>query len=186
MTIPSIETERLRLRPFRDEDAVALHRIVSAEGMLKYFPGPPIPSLEKSERLVRHQIEQWTTVGYAWWAVELKATGKLAGWNGLQYLPDTNETEIGFLIDRMLWGRGLTTEAARIGLQYGFRELAMGEIIALAHPDNGASRRVIEKLGMQFDRVTEYFGTQLARYTLSAAGHERSMAETSRRAWSGG
>ena len=182
MTIPSFETERLRLRPFCNEDATALHCIVSVEDMLKYFPGPPIPSLEKSERLVRHQIEQWTTVGYAWWAVELKATGQLAGWNGLQYLPDTNETEIGFLIDRMLWGRGLTTEAARIGLQYGFRELAMGEIIALAHPDNGASRRVIEKLGMQFDRVTEYFGMQLARYTLSAARHERSVAETSRRA----
>jgi hypothetical protein len=64
----------------------------------------------------------------------------------------------------------------------GFRELAMGEIIALAHPDNGASRRVIEKLGMQFDRVTEYFGMQLARYKLSAAMHERSVAETSRRA----
>ena len=47
MTIPSIETERLRLRPFREEDAVALHRIVSAEGMLKYFPGPTIPSLEE-------------------------------------------------------------------------------------------------------------------------------------------
>jgi RimJ/RimL family protein N-acetyltransferase len=105
MTIPTLETERLRLRPFREEDAVALHRIVSAEGMLKYFPGPPSPSPERSERLVRHQIEQWTTVGYAWWAVELKATGQLAGWNGLQYLPDTQETELGFLIDRALWDR---------------------------------------------------------------------------------
>ena len=182
MTIPSFETERLRLRPFRDEDAVALHRIVSADGMLKYFPGPPIPSLEKSERLVRHQIEQWTTVGYAWWAVELKATGQLVGWNGLQFLPDTKETEIGFLTDKALWGQGLTTEGGRIGLRYGFRELGLPEIIALAHPENGASRRVIEKLGMQFDRVTEYFGMQLARYTLSAAGHERGAAETSRRA----
>ncbi len=182
MTTPSFETERLRLRPFRDEDAVALHRIVSAEGMLKYFPGPPIPSLEKSERLVRHQIEQWTTVGYAWWAVELKATGQLVGWNGLQFLPDTKETEIGFLTDKALWGQGLTTEGGRIGLRYGFRGLGLSEIIALAHPENGASRRVIEKLGMQFDRVTEYFGMQLARYTLSAAGHERGAAETSRRA----
>jgi ribosomal-protein-alanine N-acetyltransferase len=182
MTTPSFETDRLRLRPFRNEDAVALHRIVGAEGMLKYFPGPPIPSLEKSERLVRHQIEQWTTVGYAWWAVELKATGQLVGWNGLQFLPDTSETEIGFLTDKALWGQGLTTEGGRIGLQYGFRELGMSEIIAVAHPDNGASRRVIEKLGMQFDRVTEYFGMQLARYTLSAAGHERSVAGTLRRA----
>jgi ribosomal-protein-alanine N-acetyltransferase len=182
MTIPTLETKRLRLRPFREEDAVALHRIVSAEGMLKYFPGSPEPTLGRSERLVRHQIEQWTTLGYAWWAVELKATGQLAGWNGLQYLPDTKETEIGFLIDKALWGQGLTTEGGCVGLEYGFRELGMTEIIALAHPENGASRRVIEKLGMQFDRVTEYFGVQLARYTLSAAGHERCAAQTSRRA----
>lgn len=182
MTTPSFETERLRLRPFRGEDAAALHRIVCAEGMLRYFPWKPNPPLEKIEKFVRNQIDQWTTVGYAWWAVELKATGRLVGWNGLQFLPDTKETEIGFLTDKGLWGQGLTTEGGRIGLRYGFRDLGLPEIIALAHPENGASRRVIEKLGMQFDRATEYFGMQVARYTLSAAGHERGAAGTSRRA----
>ncbi len=175
MMIPSFETARLRLRPFRSEDAAELHRILNQDGMLKYFPWAPNPPLEKIERFVRNQIEQWTTVGYAWWAVELKASGRFVGWNGLQYLPDTKETEIGFLIDRVLWGQGLTSEAARIGLRYGFSELEMPEIIALAHPDNGASRRVIEKLGMHLDRVTEYFGMQVARYRLDGAEYRRQV-----------
>jgi RimJ/RimL family protein N-acetyltransferase len=107
-------------------------------------------------------------VGYAWWAVELKTTGALAGWNGLQYLPDTRETEIGYLLDRFLWGQGLATEGARVGLRYGFDELRLPEIIALAHPENLASRRVMEKLGMRFAGPAEYFGMQMARYTLDA------------------
>jgi ribosomal-protein-alanine N-acetyltransferase len=169
MRTPSFETPRLRLRPFREDDAPALHRILLQPDMLTYFPWPKEPPLEKVERFVRQQIEQWTSVGYAWWAVELKPSGLLVGWNGLQFLPETRETEIGFLIDRSHWHRGLTTEAARVGLQYGFEELELSEIIALAHPDNVASRRVIEKLGMRFDRATEYFGMRVARYTLARA-----------------
>ncbi len=169
MSVPSIDTSRLRLRPFRQEDAVELHRILTQPDMLKYFPRPGGPPLERVERLVRSQIEQWSTVGYAWWAVELKSSGRFVGWNGLQYLPETGETEIGYLIDRPLWGQGMTTEAARVGLEYGFRHAQLKEIIALAHPDNVASRRVMEKLGMSFDRFAEYFGMQMARYTLTSA-----------------
>ncbi len=174
MNVPSFETPRLRLRPFRDDDAIELHRILTQPDMLKYFPRPGGPPLERVQKLVRNQIEQWDTMGYAWWAVEMKTTGVLAGWNGLQYLPDTRETEIGYLIDRPLWGQGLTTEAARVGLRYGVHDLGLPEIIALAHPENLASRRVMEKLGMTFDRVTEYFGMDMARYTIDASAYARS------------
>jgi ribosomal-protein-alanine N-acetyltransferase len=173
MSAPALETPRLRLRPFREDDAIGLHRILVQDGMLKYFPRPGGPPLDRVQKLVLHQIEQWSTVGYAWWAVELKASGRLVGWNGLQYLPETGETEIGYLIDQPLWGQGLTTEAARVGLRYGFADLALPTIIALAHPDNGASRRVMEKLGMTYDREAEYFGMRMARYVMDAAGYAR-------------
>ncbi len=169
MNAPSFETPRLRLRPFREDDAVALHRILTQPDMLKFFPRPGGPPLERVEKLVRNQIEQWDTMGYAWWAVELKSTGDLAGWNGLQYLPETRETEVGYLIDRPLWGQGLTTEAARVALRYGFSDLRLPEIIALAHPQNLASRRVMEKLGMKWCGLAEYFGMEMARYILDSA-----------------
>lgn len=173
MTVPTFETQSLRLRPFREDDAAELHRILIQDDMLKYFPRPGGPPLDRVQRLVNHQIEQWETVGYAWWAVELKSSGRLVGWNGLQYLQDTQETEVGYLIDRPLWGQGLTTEAAHVGLRFGFDRLGLPVIIALAHPENGASRRVMEKLGMTFDRLAEYFGMQMARYTVDAAAYAR-------------
>jgi len=172
MTVPSFETPRLRLRPFVEDDAPALHRILTKEDMLKYFPSPAGPSLDKVEKFVRNQIRQWATVGYGWWAVELKSTGALSGWNGLQYLPDTRETEVGYLLDRPLWGRGLTTEAARVSLRYGFGNLELPEIIALAHPENLASRRVMEKLGMRFTGPADYFGMQMARYVVGRAAFD--------------
>jgi ribosomal-protein-alanine N-acetyltransferase len=175
MAVPTFETPRLRLRPFREDDASELHRILVQDDMLKYFPRPGTPPLERVQKLVLHQIEQWSTVGYAWWAVELKASQRLVGWNGLQYLPETRETEIGYLIDKPLWGQGLTTEAARVGLRYGFADLALHTIIALAHPDNGASRRVMEKLGMAFDGEAEYFGMRMARYAMEAAGYAQKI-----------
>lgn len=173
MPIPSFETARLRLRPFRADDATALHRILSQDGMLKFFPSPSGPSLEKVEKFVAHQIEQWSTVGYAWWAVELKSTDSLAGWNGLQYLPETSETEIGYLLDRPLWNQGLATEGALVGLRFGFADLDLREIIALAHPENLASRRVMDKLGMRSVGPAEYFGMRMAKYAIDRKAFSR-------------
>jgi RimJ/RimL family protein N-acetyltransferase len=171
MTIPSFRTERLVLRPFANEDVEALHRILNEEGILRYFPGPGNPSMDKVEKFVAHQRRQWDEVGYAWWAVELKETRRLLGWNGLQYLPETGETEIGFLLDSAYWGRGLTTEAGRVGLRFGFEQVKLGEIVALAHPENRASQRVIEKLGLRFVEEAEYFGMTVRRFSLGAEAY---------------
>jgi ribosomal-protein-alanine N-acetyltransferase len=107
-----------------------------------------------------------------------RSSGALLGWNGLQHLPETDETEIGFLLDREQWDKGRTTEAARVAVRFAFETLEMPEIIAVAHPDNGASRRVIEKLGMTFDRITEYFGMPVARYAPTAPGYRAQRADS--------
>jgi len=172
------ETERLILRPFDDGDATALHRILNQEKILQYFPDPGSPTLERARRFVDHQIEQWRHVGYGWWAVEEKESGKLLGWNGLQYLPETEETEIGFLIDKDYWGRGLTTEAGRFALRFGFEGLNLQEIVALAHPENGGSQRVIEKLGLRFVEEAIYFGMAVRRYALDAEGYRRDASRS--------
>jgi len=168
---PTLETERLILRPFVPEDAEELHRILNLDGILRYFPGPGNPDMERVERFISRQTEQWREKGYAWWAVETKADRRLLGWNGLQYLPETDETEIGFLIDKAFWGRGLTPEAGRASLRFGFETLGLGEVIALAHPENTASQRVMEKLGLPFVEETVYFDMEVRRFVLSAADY---------------
>jgi RimJ/RimL family protein N-acetyltransferase len=169
MKIPTLKAQRLILRPFEEGDADPLHCILSEEGILRYFPNPDPPPLERVERLVAHQLKHWEEHGLGWWAVEPLRNPGLIGWAGLQFLPETGETEVAYLLSRVYWGQGLATEAARASLQFGFEQLKLETIIALAHPENKASQRVMEKLGMSFVDQAHYFGIDLYRYTLTAS-----------------
>jgi ribosomal-protein-alanine N-acetyltransferase len=89
---------------------------------------------------------------------------ELAGWAGLQYLPELDETEVGFLLDKSFWGRGYATEAARASLKFGFEHFNLDHIIALVHPENIASRRVIEKCGLSYVDTLPLWGIELMRH----------------------
>lgn len=156
--IPTIETKRLRLRPFSiPADNLPLYHLMNGEDVMRYFPGSPTPSMEQVARLLTRKIEHWQQHGYGWWAVQLKIDKTLIGWCGLQYLPETDETEVGYLLGRDYWGRGLATEAARASLDWGFANLSLTTIIGITHPDNKASQRVLEKCGLAFVRNDRYF-----------------------------
>jgi ribosomal-protein-alanine N-acetyltransferase len=87
------------------------------------------------------------------------------GWCGLQYLPETGETEIGYLLGKPFWGKGFATEAAGEALKFGFEKLSLEIIIAIVHPENTASNRVIQKLGYKDPIRATYFGMECLRYT---------------------
>ena len=165
MGIPTFETERLRLRPFVDQDAVPLHQILAVDGVLRYYPSSDPPDLERVERLVSRQLEHWEEHGYGWWAVDDRAKNmELIGWSGLQYLPETDEIEIGYLLTRPFWGQGLATEGARVGMNFGLKTLQIPTIIGIVHPENLASQRVLEKIGLQYQVKAEYFGMECYKY----------------------
>ena len=164
MSIPTFETDRLILRPFVPEDSHPLHQILAMEGVLRYYPSSDPPDLERVKGLISRQLAHWAKHGYGWWAVEDKKNGDLLGWNGLQHLPDTDETEIGYLLARPYWGRGLATEGARVGMQFAFETLQIPTIIGITHPENIASQRVLEKIGLVFVQEAEYFGMHCFKY----------------------
>jgi ribosomal-protein-alanine N-acetyltransferase len=164
MSIPTFETERLTLRPFTPLDAPPLHQILAVEGVLRYYPTTDPPDLKRVERLVERQLEHWSEHGYGWWAVEDNSSGELIGWSGLQMLPETDETEIGYLLARPYWGRGLATEGGRVGMNFGFDTLQIPTIIGITHPENIASQHVLEKIGLVFLEEAEYFGMACYKY----------------------
>lgn len=168
MNIPTLRTQRLTLRPFEGKDAEQLHRILGQEGILRYFPNPDPPPLERVERLIAHQLMHWDEHGLGWWALECLENPELIGWAGLQFLPESEETEVAYLLSRDYWGQGLATDAARVSLQFGFERVGLEVIIALTHPENRASQRVVEKLGMAFVDRSHYFGMDLYRFVLDA------------------
>ena len=168
--LPALQTARLTLRQFTLADVGALHQILQTPDIMRYFPTPGTPTYERTERIVVRQLEQWQSVGYGWWALTSGNSGdeQLIGWCGLQFLPDTNETEVGYLLAPPFWGQGLATEAARAALTFGFDRFAFPEVIGITHPDNIASQRVLQKAGMHFTRADRYFNMDCFRYAVAA------------------
>ncbi|MFZ2095348.1 MAG: GNAT family N-acetyltransferase [Anaerolineales bacterium] len=161
-----INTTRLTLRPLQEKDAETLYRIYQTDGVLRYFPNPVPPPLEKVQRFITGQQAHWQKHGYGNWGIMLEGASEIIGWAGLQYLPELEEIEVGFLLGRPFWGKGYASEAAHASLQSGFNRFKLGYIIALVHPENLASRRVIEKCGLTYQDILALWGIKLMRYQI--------------------
>ena len=165
MIIPTLETPDLILRPWKLEDADSLLRILQEPDILKYFP-PTTFTLEKTQGYIKHQLTHWQEHGYGHWAVTLKEEGRLAGWDGLEYLPETDENEVAYLLSHQVWGQGYATQAARAAVRYGFDTTGLRSIIGLVHPENSGSIRVLEKCGLTFIDCKVYWGLEMRRYRI--------------------
>jgi RimJ/RimL family protein N-acetyltransferase len=167
---PVLETDRLILRPLTTGDVLPLHRILNEEDILHYFPNPASPSVERVEKLIGRQLAHWEEHGMGWWGVVPQGQEELIGWSGLQFLPETDEVEVGYLLSRAYWGKGLATEAAKAALTFGFQTLGLTQIVGLVHPQHIASQRVLEKAGLTFVNRAEYFGMAMLRYAIELPG----------------
>ena len=149
-----LETERLLLRHQILTDLGALHALYSDPEITKYIPDAPRNYAETREELewFLNGHPQYPELGL--WAVIYKETGKFIGRCGL--LPWTidghPEVEVAYTLAREYWGQGLATEAARAILQYGFEKLNLARLICLIDPQNSASQRVAEKIGMTLEK----------------------------------
>jgi RimJ/RimL family protein N-acetyltransferase len=172
MKIPTLTTPRLILRPFTEQDVDPLHRMLLEEGVLRYFPNPEPPSRERIQQMVSNLLRHWAEQGSGLWAVTSRSTGELMGRTGLMVVPGTEEVEIDFLYGKPFWNQGFATEGGRASLQYGFETLELEQIIGVVHPENMASRRVLEKLGLKFTEPRQYFGMDCYRYLIERSGYK--------------
>lgn len=164
--IPTLETPHLILRPFTEEDIDRFHSILGEDDMLHYFPKTDPPPWDKVKTMVLGILKHWEERGYGLWAVEPRSQRVLMGRCGLQYLPDTDEIEVDGLLSRAVWNKGFATEAAKASLRYGFHELKLDFVVGIVHPENMASRRVLEKIGMTLSERKQYFGMDCYRYVI--------------------
>ena len=164
MKIATVTTEHLNLRPFTTADAATMHQIINGKDVLQYFPGNQSVTREQVQGMIKRINAGWQEKEYGLWAVELRSTNTLLGRCGLQYIAETDEVEIDFILDRNYWGRGFATEAGKASLQFGFNTLQLPMIVGIVHPENIASQRVLEKIGLQFVEETEYFGMACLKF----------------------
>lgn len=165
-----IETTRVCLRRFETEDLDAYHKAIFADpDVMKYLPGGVPRPRERTALVVDHFLNSYARVGFGGWAMIERASGQLIGHCGLQYIPESEDIELFYAIASRWWGQGLTTEAAQAVLAHGFGALGLTEICAVAVPENTASRRVMEKIGMRYIGVTDrYYAARLAHYVITA------------------
>lgn len=150
----TIETKRLIIRPFADDDILALYEIMKKpEVMYAWEHGFSL--VETTEYLHRQQ-ERYNENGFGEQAVFLKSNGKLIGAAGLLKLDLEGQavTEIGYIFDNSVWGNGYATEAAKAFVDMAFDELGLGKLHCTIRPENVPSVKVAQRLG--FQRVGEY------------------------------
>jgi RimJ/RimL family protein N-acetyltransferase len=170
VTLFSLTTARLLLRPFVRADLDALAAIYDDRAVMTYVGDGTVRDRERVWLSVEKMIVMQEERGYAPWAVDERATGALVGECGLYPLEGVGpEIELTYTFARPAWGKGYATEAGRAALDFAFTTAGLGRVIAVAHPGNTASTRVLQKLGMRADGVGHHYGAELARYTLSAA-----------------
>ncbi len=162
--MPSIETERLLLRPFRLDDLDELAALFGDPDVMRYVgTGLPI-GRDETDRALKSIIKQWDQCGFGRWAVLDKTSKQFAGFGGLRSLFDTPEVVYHF--SKPNWGKGLATELARASLRFGFEDRRFHRIVALAKPENNASIRVMEKLGMHFEMYTTHYNIDVIQYEI--------------------
>jgi ribosomal-protein-alanine N-acetyltransferase len=164
-----IETERLMLRTFVMSDLEDYHiQIYSDPDVTLYLPGGVPRPIEGTQKVLEFAIQHAREFGYSLWAVVDKATMILLGHCGLVRLHNGVDVEVAYAFGKEFWGQGYASEAARACLRYGFEIAGLGQILALAVPDNRASQRVMQKIGMHYQGMTDqYYNTPLILYSLT-------------------
>lgn len=160
-----LETERLLFREFTMDDLDWLYGLRSDKDVALYLGG--IQPRDNVEARLRWYIDCYRLHGYGYCLMKYKPNGETIGWAGLQPLENTGEIEVGYGIAKPYWGAGIATEACRAWMEFGFGPLGLRRIAAIAIPENAASRRVMEKAGMKYEKNIEARGYECALYGIS-------------------
>ncbi len=162
MTVPVLETERLRLREWREEDLPAFAGFWADEDTAR-FVGGTCNREDAWCRMAMH-IGHWVLRGYGMWAIEEKASGRLAGYCGPWNPEGWPEREIGWGLVKAFHGRGFATEAARRARDFAYRELGWPTAVSYIAAENAASQRVAARLGATFECIGELRGKPVGVY----------------------
>jgi RimJ/RimL family protein N-acetyltransferase len=163
----TLETERLRLRWFRESDFEDFCKICADAEVMRFLgDGKPMTPMEVWRQMATF-MGHWYFRGYGIWAVEEKSTGQVVGRIGFMNPAGWPGFELGWTLGRDSWGKGYATEGARRALEHAFTEMDREHVISLIAPDNIASIRVAGRLGEKVEGQTEVLGREVLIYGIS-------------------
>lgn len=168
MSAANLTTSRLLLRPLTAGDLDHLVRLFADPAVMRFLsPTGALRCRAETEDAHRKLLEHWQQHGYGVWSVSEGASGAFVGRCGLRYLPELQAVEILWTLFPEFWGQGYATEAARACLRYAFETLQLERVISFTWTINERSRRVMEKLGMRFEKTAPYAGLPHVWYAVA-------------------
>jgi [ribosomal protein S5]-alanine N-acetyltransferase len=162
-----LETERLRLRPYREDDLDDLFAILGDAETMRYYPKPF--TREESLAWIAKNLDRYRRDGFGLWAIESRDTGEFLGNCGpvRQMVDGWDEVELGWHVRRSHWRQGIATEAAATCRDHAFTTLGLDRLISLIRPENLPSRGVAEKIGMTVEKRVEWASLPHLVYTMT-------------------
>ena len=172
--IPTLDTPRLHLRAHTAADLPALAAIWADPVVVRYIGNTPSTLEQSWARLLRY-AGHWALLGFGFWAIEERASGRFAGEIGLadfkrDITPAIEDRETGWVLAPWAHGHGYATEALRAVLAWADATFPDAATACVIEPDNVASRRVAEKCGYREQHATTYHGDPIVIFR-RASGH---------------
>jgi RimJ/RimL family protein N-acetyltransferase len=162
MTI--LQTPRTRLREFTEGDLDTLADMVADEEQMRFYPRPKTRG--EASDWIKRNISLYEQHGFGFWFIESVATGDFVGYCGLRPHEELPDIEIGWHTNKKYWNQGLATEAAHACRDLAFDRFALDRLIGIVDPDNVASVRVAEKIGMRAERAATFDGYRCIVYAV--------------------
>ena len=162
-----LETERLILDTWQSADWAAFRPIATDPEVMRYITGGAPWTDEQVRNFVERQVKLYSERGFCRWKLLDKTSEEMIGFCGVGFWRDAPDPEIGWWLARRYWGHGLASEAARTALLDAFERVGLERIISVARPENAASIRIMEKLGLKLECEFENEGVRIVRYATS-------------------
>jgi RimJ/RimL family protein N-acetyltransferase len=173
--VPVLETERLRLRGFTEDDTEPLFALMQDPEVVRYIGDRRIPTRQEVWRGIAGYLGHWALRGYGLWAVDDRESGDLVGRIGILNPLEWPGPEIAYTIGKRWWGRGLATEGALAARDWAFANLDVDELISLIDPDNAASIAVAARLGERLKGEHDLWGNRVLVYAISREDWRRGV-----------
>lgn len=164
-----LETERLLLREFVEDDAAELFILDNDPEVMRHittYSGLEVSMSDCKKAIARQRHYYRSHPGLGIWATTLKENGAFIGWSGLKNIEHSKEIEISMRFHKIYWNQGFAAEVGAALVRYGFETLDLKRIVAAARPEHGASKRFLEKIGMWATEPHRFYENDILSYVI--------------------
>ena len=154
MNLKTLETDRLTLRPMKEEDAPFILELLNDPAFIQNIGDRKVRTLDGAKAYISNgPVASYEKNGFGLYLVELRETGESMGMCGLIHRSTLRDVDIGYAFLPRYWSKGYAFEAAQAMKQYAQEMLGLKRLVAIVDPENLASIHLLEKLGMQYEKM---------------------------------